>query len=181
MTIEEIIKGCKRNDRKAQSELFHKFKDSLYFVSLKYCRCEVEAEDNLHDAFITIYSKISTFKNSGSFEGWMKRITMFKAIDRYKKKKTYPIKNQEKLPDSAVVVYSETDTKLNTILNAIQQLPDQYRIVFSMYQLDGYSHKEIANHLSISIGTSKSNLHRAKTLLKEKLKELNPKTAKTDV
>lgn len=87
MKIEDIIKRCIKNDRKAQNELFRLYKDSLFFISLKYCRNEADAEDNLHDAFITIFQSIRSYKNKGSFEGWMKRITIFKAIDKYKKNK----------------------------------------------------------------------------------------------
>ncbi|HIB48804.1 MAG TPA: sigma-70 family RNA polymerase sigma factor [Flavobacteriaceae bacterium] len=175
MNLDNLIKACKKNDRAAQSTLFEQYKDTLYFVSLKYSRNEAEAEDNLHDAFMVIFEKISTFKNKGSFEGWMKRITMFKAIDRYKKNKYIPTEFEDNLMEDTSVTESEfTATTLVVLLGYIQQLPDQYRLVFNMYQLDGYTHKEVAHHLGISEGTSKSNYHRAKQLLRQKLTNGQP-------
>lgn len=169
MTQEDLILKCKKNNREAQNDLFQRYKDTLFLLSLKYCRNEVEAEDNLHDAFISIFETIKNYKNKGSFEGWMKRITIYKAIDKYNKKKPLNIEiNNDLLEDTSV----ETETvnlPLDVILNFIQELPDQYRLVFSLYQLDNYTHKEIAAMLSISESTSKSNLHRAKSILKKKI------------
>ncbi|MCG2418221.1 sigma-70 family RNA polymerase sigma factor [Aequorivita sp. F47161] len=179
MKIEELIKLCIKNDRKAQNELFRKYKDTLFFISLKYCRNEVDAEDNLHDAFITIFQKIKTYKNKGSFEGWMKRITIYKAIDKYKVSKPVNIEINNDLLEETVEIEADLKISLNEILQLIQDLPDQYRLVFNLYQMDGFSHKEIASLLNISEGTSKSNYHRAKLILREKIvaikQSLNPK------
>lgn len=179
MKIEELIKQCIKNDRAAQNELFRQYKDSLYFTSLKYCRNEVDAEDNLHDAFITIFQKIKTYKNKGSFEGWMKRITIYKAIDKYKASKPINIEIKDDILEDTVTVEENVNLDLEQLLKLIQDLPDQYRLVFNLYQMDGYSHKEIASVLNISEGTSKSNYHRAKQILREKIMEiyesLNPK------
>lgn len=169
MNLEKIIKGCIKNNAKAQEELYNLYKGVLFVLCLKYCRNEEEAEDNLHNAFIQIFTTISSYKNTGSFEGWMKRITINKAIDSYKKTiQLVPIK--EDLYADTGVTDSETDIAVDQILELVQQLPDQYRLVFSLYELDDYSHKEIAEMLSISESTSKSNLHRAKLILKEKIR-----------
>jgi RNA polymerase sigma factor (sigma-70 family) len=169
LNIESLIKACQKQNRKAQEELYHWYKNTLFVLSLKYCANEVEAEDNLHNAFIEIFTNISKYKDKGSFEGWMKRITINKAIDTYKKKKQlYPIKDD--LAEDTTVEETEVDLPLDYLLQLIQDLPHQYRIVFNLYELDDYSHKEIAELLSISEGTSKSNLHRAKIILKEKIK-----------
>lgn len=179
LDIEELIKQCCKNNRTAQNELFRKYKDTLYFTSLKYCRNEVDAEDNLHDAFITIFQKVKTYKNKGSFEGWMKRITIYKAIDKYKAIKPVNIEIKDDLLEEIIDVEEAESLNLNQILKLIQELPDQYRLVFNLYQMDGFSHKEIASVLKISEGTSKSNYHRAKMILREKIieinKSLNPK------
>lgn len=176
----ELIKACIKNNRTAQNELFRKYKDTLYFTSLKYCRNEADAEDNLHDAFITIFQKLKTYKSQGSFEGWMKRITIFKAIDKYKTKKPLNIEIKEDILEDEVIVEKEENLSLNQLLALIQDLPDQYRLVFNLYQMDGFSHKEIASFLNISEGTSKSNYHRSKLILRDKIitlsKEINPKT-----
>tara|TARA_B100002051_G_C16353304_1_gene447397 strand:+ start:113 stop:598 length:486 start_codon:yes stop_codon:yes gene_type:complete len=160
--------------------LFRKYKDTLYFTSLKYCRNEADAEDNLHDAFITIFQKLKTYKSQGSFEGWMKRITIFKAIDKYKTKKPLNIEIKEDILEDEVIVEKEENLSLDQLLALIQDLPDQYRLVFNLYQMDGFSHKEIASFLNISEGTSKSNYHRSKLILRDKIitlsKEINPKT-----
>lgn len=173
MKIEELIKQCIKNDRAAQNELFRKYKDTLYFTSLKYCRNEADAEDNLHDAFITIFQKIKTFKNTGSFEGWMKRITIYKAIDKYKTKKPLNIEIKDDILEDEITIEDNHNLSLDQLLKLIQELPDQYRLVFNLYQMDGFSHKEIASALNISEGTSKSNYHRSKLILREKIMDLN--------
>lgn len=180
MTQEQLIKGCKKNNRTAQSELFKQYKDVLYFVSLKYSRNAVEAEDNLHDAFMVIFDSIKKFENRGSFEGWMKRITMFKAIDRYRKNKYIPVDVLEETVTEPTQETELSTLSLDTLLQCIQQLPDQYRLVFNLYQLDGYSHKEVARILNISEGTSKSNYHRAKIVLQKSITALiQPEKTKT--
>lgn len=137
-------------------------------LSLKYCRNEAEAEDNLHNAFIEIFTSIGKYKGEGSFEGWMKRITINKAVNSFKKTlQLVPVKDD--LPDDVTVTDEEMSLPADYILALVQQLPDQYRLVFNLYELDDYSHKEIAVMLSISENTSKSNLHRAKAILKEKI------------
>ncbi len=137
-------------------------------MCLKYCANATEAEDNLHNAFIEIFTNIKKFDNKGSFEGWIKRITINKAIDSYKK--TYqlvPIKDD--FEDEVFIQENDLNCSLDEMLMLIQELPAQYRLVFNLYELDDYSHHEIAQMLSISEGTSKSNLHRAKQILKEKI------------
>lgn len=177
MNLNELIASCKKNDRHSQSELFSRYKDVLYLTSLKYCRNEVEAEDNLHDAFVTIFENIKKFNGKGSFEGWMKRITINKAIDKYKEKKPINIAINNDILEDTNVDWDEETISLDTILMCIQELPDQYRLIFNLYQLDDYSHKEIATMLGISEGTSRSNFHRAKLALKETIsvEMANPK------
>lgn len=169
MEIEKLIKQCIKNDRTAQNELFRMYKDSLYFISLKYCRNEADAEDNLHDSFITIFQKIKTYKNKGSFEGWLKRICIYKAIDKYKAVKPINIEINDDILQDEIEVEKDPEVTLDQLLKLIQELPDQYRLVFNLYQMDGFSHKEIAALLSISEGTSKSNYHRAKLILRDKI------------
>lgn len=169
MTQEELIYKCIKNNREAQSELFSRYKDVLYLLSLKYCRNEMEAEDNLHDAFITIFKTIKRYRSKGSFEGWMKRITIYKAIDKYKAKRPINIEFNNDILEDTTIDSEQESLPLDVILNYIQELPDQYRLVFNLFQLDNYSHKEIASLLSISEGTSKSNYFRAKLILRKKI------------
>jgi len=174
LTIENLIKKCAKNDRKAQGELFRRYKDALYLTSLKYCRNQEEAEDNLHDSFLVIFQKIETFKSLGSFEGWMKRITIFKAIDTYKAKKTISVEINDDLLEDVIIDETFCDLPLDDLLQLIQGLPDQYRLIFNLYQLDDYTHKEIARMLGISENTSKSNYHRAKIHLRKKILDTMP-------
>ncbi len=169
MNLDDLIKSCCRQNRKAQEELYQLYKNTLFVVSLKYCKNQTEAEDNLHNAFIEIFTNIKNFKGTGSFEGWMKRITINKAINSYKKSyQLSPINDDYQdynIEEEEIEEYSA-----DYILSLVQELPNQYRLVFCLYELDHYSHNEIAEILSISTGTSKSNLHRAKMILKEKIK-----------
>lgn len=176
MNLEELIIACKKNDREAQNLLYHSYKDTLFLQSLKYSKSIEEAEDNLHDAFVTIFTSIKKYRNEGSFEGWMKRIVINKSIEKYKKRKRLTNGLQEHIlidVEEEVEIPENTNISLNKLLEYIQQLSDQYRLVFNLYQLDGFSHKEIAKMLSISESTSKSNFHRAKISLREKLQNNN--------
>ncbi|ANH60156.1 ECF RNA polymerase sigma factor SigE [Dokdonia donghaensis DSW-1] len=137
---------------------------------MKYCKNRDEAQDNLQDSFVTIFTKINTYKNAGSFEGWMKRIVINKAIDRYKRKPYLEsIDDHQVKEEDTTIDQDDTAIPLQTLLTLVQELPDRYRLVFNLYQLDNYTHKEIAIALNISQGTSKSNLHRAKLILKERI------------
>jgi RNA polymerase sigma-70 factor (ECF subfamily) len=172
LNLDQIIKGCIKQNRKSQEELYRLYYKILFVTSLKYCSSDAEAEDNLHDAFIEIFTKVKSFKGSGSFEGWIKRITINKAINRYRDSSFLtPIKDD--ITQDVFIDENEIDFSIDYILSLIQELPHQYRLVFNLYELDEYSHKEIATMLSISEGTSKSNLHRAKIILKEKITQKN--------
>lgn len=170
MNIKKIIKQCQQNDAKAQAALYELFAGKLYAVSYKYSKNQQEAEDTLHDGFLTILNKIDQFKHKGSFEGWMKRIVMNTALEKYRKDKVFPLIHEE-IEDEVMVDIDEENIDLDTLLTSIQKLPNRYRLVFNLYVLDGYSHKEIATLLEISEGTSKSNLSRAKVILKKELEK----------
>lgn len=154
----------------AQSKVYHLFADKLFGVSLKYSKNYQDAEDNLQDSFLTIFAKMHQFKHKGSFEGWLKRITIHTAIQKYREKAPLQIvKEIANDIEEEEINLENTSFSVDVLLNSIQQLPDRYRLVFNLYVLDEYSHKEIAALLNISVGTSKSNLSRAKKILKEKL------------
>lgn len=150
--------------------MYKQYSSVLFSICLRYSPNYTEAEDNLQDAFMTIFDKIGQFKDKGSFEGWMKRVTVNTVLQKYRRQKVYHIKEEASIeqPDDEDVVI-ESDVPLKYLLKIIQELPDRYRLVFSMYVLDGYSHKEIAEMLGISDGTSKSNLARARGILKTKI------------
>lgn len=171
MDLDKLIQRCKKQKLSAQSQLYQMYKDDLYVLCLKYCKDKEEAQDNLQDAFLEIFSKIKSYKGIGSFEGWMKRITINKAIDKYKGRLELNFEvNNDILEDTVSSTENISSIPLNDILAHIQSLPSQYRLVFTMFELDNYSHKDIAKALEISESTSKSNLHRAKKILQTKIK-----------
>lgn len=168
MSLKQLIKNCKKRDIKSQSEIYQLFAGKLFALCLKYSKTKQEAEDNLQDAFITIFKKIDQFKHIGSFEGWMKRIVINTALQSYREKKVLNLV-EENYPDEVEVEVNESDLSLDFLLKIIQELPERYRMVFNLYVLDGFSHKEIASLMGIAEGTSKSNLSRARLILKEKV------------
>ncbi|MDT0642128.1 RNA polymerase sigma factor [Zunongwangia sp. F363] len=168
MSLKKLIKNCKKQDIKAQEALYRIYADKLFGLCLKYSSNYHEAEDNLQDGFLTIFEKISQYKNKGSFEGWMKRVVINTALQKHRKTKFLQIINENQIEEPEAEVDDERLDQ-NFLLQTVQELPDRYRQVFNLYALDGYSHKEIAEMLEISVGTSKSNLARARNILKEKI------------
>ena len=170
MGLEQLIQKCKKNDTKAQSEIYKLFSSKLFAICLKYSRNHAEAQDILHDAFLVIFKKIAQFKSKGSFEGWLKRIVINTALQRYRKKGVLEIVNEELIEDVKVEIDND-DVNIDFLLKCIQELPDRYRLVFNLYVLDGYSHKEIAKMLNITTGTTKSNLARGRMILRNKIEK----------
>jgi RNA polymerase sigma factor (sigma-70 family) len=168
VVLEKLISECKKNQPKAQEQLYRLFEKKFFGLCLKYSSNYADAQDNLQDGFLIIFRKISQYSGKGSFEGWAKKILINNALQKYK-----GVRFMEVLTDNIPNVDVEIDDEipLDFLMQIIQELPDQYRIVFSLYVLDEYSHKEISEMLSISTGTTKSNLHRARLLLKEKIEK----------
>lgn len=168
MGLEQIIYNCQRNDTAAQEQLYKLLAPKLFGVSLKYSRNYSEAEDNLQDGFILIFEKINKFEFKGSFEGWAKRVIINNILQKYRTEGVFEIIH-ENIPDTPDVEVEEDSVSMDFLVTIIQQLPDRYRLVFNLYVIDDYSHKEIAEMLKITIGTSKSNLARARMILKDKI------------
>ncbi|NNE32408.1 MAG: sigma-70 family RNA polymerase sigma factor [Winogradskyella sp.] len=169
MSLEQLIKNCIKQDAQAQSQLYRQYASKLFSLCLKYSKNYAQAEDNLHDAFLVIFSKIDQYNNKGSFEGWLKRIVINTSLQRYRNDPgVYDIINEGNIEDVTVNIEDES-LSLDFLLSIIQELPDRYRLVFNLYVLDGYSHVEIGELINISTGTSKSNLARARVILKSKI------------
>lgn len=150
--------------------MYQQYADTIFVVCLKYSRNYADAEDTLQDCFITIFDKIHQYNNKGSFEGWLKRIAINTALQKYRIASPLELVTDVKEEENEEGFTIENDCyNVDILLEFVQQLPDQYRLVFNLYVLDSYSHKEIAEALKISEGTSKSNLSRARKILKEKL------------
>ena len=183
MTDNQLIEACKKNSAKARSRLYHLYANKLLGICLRYTKNRYEAEDVLHDAFLKIYTKIDQFTGEGSFEAWLKRIATNTAIqylrDRSKELKTMDIDEY----DGNVV--EETEIELPALSSAqlmelIQRLPNGYRLVFNMYVFEQMSHNDISEQLNISVGTSKSQLSRAKAFLKTEILAITSKMVETE-
>ncbi|UMY66329.1 MULTISPECIES: RNA polymerase sigma factor [unclassified Flavobacterium] len=168
MTLEELIAGCQKNDPKAQEQLYRLFSAKFFGVCLKYSGSYEEAQDNLQDGFLIIFNKIGQYNFKGSFEGWGKRVMINNALQKYRGMRFLEIVS-ENIPEEETVEIDDENISMDFLTTIIQELPERYRLVFSLYVLDGYSHKEIADMLDITTGTTKSNLARARMILKDKI------------
>lgn len=168
MSLEELVNLCKKGDRKSQEQLYRNYSNILFGICLKYSGNKAEAEDNLHDSFMIIFDKIGQYRSEGSFEGWMKRITVNTIWQKYRKREYLNVVS-DNLEEETEVEPLYANIGLQTLLKYIQELPNKYRMTFNMYVLDGYTHKEISAQLGTSTGTSKSNLARARMILKERI------------
>lgn len=179
---DKIIQGCKRGKRKAQAALYDKYAPSMRAVCVRYLGRHPEAEDVLHDSLIRALDKISQFKRKGSLEGWLKRIAMTNSIDYLNKKnkllfdsETQSIElekledSQDETPEDFYLDLSNQEIDKEAVLNIMRELPEGYRSILNLYVIEGLKHKEIASMLGITASTSKSQLSRARKLLKEKV------------
>ncbi len=145
---------------------------------MKYAQNYEDAEDILQDSFILAFNKIEQFKSEGSFEGWIRRITINVALQKYRERKKLQIVRTDSMESEITLELEDEEIDADFLLELIQQLPNQYRLVFNLYVLDHFSHKEIAKMLQISEGTSKSNLSRARSILKQKVTAYQKKQQK---
>ena len=177
--IESLLHECKNNNTQAQEQLYKLLAPKLFAVSLKYSRSYEEAQDNLQESFLIIFDKLKQFKGDGSFEGWAKRLVVNYVLQQYRKQGLFLELVSDNIPNVEDVEIDDESVTMEFLLQIIQELPDRYRLVFNLYVVDGYSHKEIAEMLEITDGTSKSNLARAKMILKEKIQNYNTGFSKT--
>ena len=170
MNIENLLTKCKEQDIAAQETLYRLFSPKFFVICLKYASSYEQAKDCLHDGFIKIYQNITSYKGKGSFEGWMTRIMINNALREYQNKSVFLEIDDNLITDHDIELEIEPESlSLEFLMKLIQELPTQYRLVFCLYALDGYSHKDISETLKISSGTSKSNLARARLKLKENI------------
>ncbi len=168
--LNDIIIGCQKGKASAYRQMYEMFSGKMFAVCIRYCKDRTEAEDCLQEGFIKIFSNIDKFRFKGSFEGWVRRIMVNTVIEIYRKKQPellvdeFPLLTEE----SDDEVYDEV-FKENELMEMIQELPPKYKMVFNLYVLEGFSHAEIADAAGISVGTSKSNLARARQWLKKAL------------
>ncbi|HEC42048.1 MAG TPA: RNA polymerase sigma factor [Bacteroides sp.] len=179
----ELIDGCCRNDRKAQKALYEQYASILLGVCIRYSGRRDEAEDILQDGLVKIYFNVKYFAGKGSFINWMKKIMVNTAITHYHRNlKHHYHQDIEDIRETEIEGTSLTtaDFTKEELSNVIHQLPHGYRMVFNLYAVEGYKHKEIAIMLEIDVNTSKSQYSRAKGLIRKKLKTLKKIAEKAD-
>lgn len=169
-----LINECVSGNPKAQKQLYDKFSGKMMGVCLRYTNSTEEAEDALQEGFVKIFSKIKDFKQEGSFEGWVRRIMVNCSLDSCRKNKKH---NENVTIDKVDFMLTDSVSVIESIaaedlMKLIQTIPYGYRVVFNMFVIEGFSHKEIAEHLGITESTSKSQFLRARSYLKVRVEEL---------
>jgi len=175
----DIIKRCKQGDRKAQESVYNLLAGKMFAVCLRYSANREDARDMLHDGFVTVFTKIGQFQYGGSFEGWVRRIFVNIAMERYRNdarlsivdgvdenSMNYAVHEVEDVDEWGA--YQLTETELLAMVN---ELPPKYKVVFNLYVVDGLSHRDIAVKLGISESASRSNLLRARAILQKKVND----------
>lgn len=167
-----IISDCIAGDQKAMAKLYRMFAPKMFGVCLRYAKDSTEAEDTLQEGFIKVFTNLKFFRDDGSFEGWIRRIMINLSLEKIRKKHLlYPVEDVSVF--DTINISDDVMAKLSAddLMKLIQELPPRYQLVFNLYVVEGMSHEEIASEMSITQGTSKSNLARAREILKKKVQE----------
>lgn len=174
--LQQLVLGCKKREAASQKQLFKLYYGRMLGLCMRYCACRTDAEDVTQEGFIKLFDKIDLYNETGSFEGWMKRLFVNLALDHLRKNKVklLSLDSEDNYYEPSNSV-EEVEDELLTLVGAekliseIQNLTPVYRTVLNLYVYEGYSHNEIAEELGISVGTSKSNLFKAKKNLRKAL------------
>jgi RNA polymerase sigma-70 factor (ECF subfamily) len=170
--IKNIINGCLNGNRRDQELLYRRHAPKLYAVCLQYSGNDEEARDILQEGFIKIFENLTHYKYEGSFEGWMRRIIVNTALERFRSRHNlYRVDDIDQIPEPDAEPDNEDYSGLEAVdlMEIIRELPPKYRMVFNLFAIEGYSHKEISQMVNISEGTSKSNLARARIILQRRV------------
>lgn len=175
--IKDLVKRCKAGERKAQENLYKQFASKMLGVCMRYATDKMEAEDMLQNGFIQVFQKMGDYRGDGSFEGWVRRIMVHCSIAYYRKhhKMLQVVASEGEGTEQSVNAGAIANLDAKDLMKLIQQLSPGYRMVFNLYAIEGYSHKEISEIMGISEGASKSQLSRARTILKEQIIQSNGK------
>jgi RNA polymerase sigma-70 factor (ECF subfamily) len=175
--LKNIIEECVSGNVRAQETLYNMLAPKMFGVCLRYSKDYTEAEDNLQEGFIKVFTYLKNFRHEGSLEGWVRRIMVNASLEKFRKQNVmYPVED--------ISIYDSKNYSNDTIekitadelIELIQELPPRYRMVFNLFVMEGMNHKEIAEMMKISEGTSKSNLARGREILKRKVTELYGET-----
>ena len=170
-----LIEACKEGDSKAQLEIYKRYYKSMYNVSLRILNNTAEAEDVMQESFLSAFQRLETFRGEVSFGAWLKKIVVNRSLDVLKVRKTLiSIDSAQEIEDETAPEenFRQGELSIEKINKAIQELPEGYRIVLTLYLIEGYDHDEISQILGISNATSRTQYHRAKKQLATRLKEL---------
>ena len=174
----EIILACLQNNREAQKLLYKTFAAKMHGICYRFAQKNNQAEDILQEGFIRVFKNLGKFKFQGSFEGWVKRIIINAAIDYIKKYGMHFQEINEETTEQCDIVEDEATSNLSVeyLMELIKSLPDSKRVIFNLYAYEGYSHKEIAEKLNITVSTSKSQYCKARKMLQEQLINIKNKS-----
>lgn len=177
--LHTIVTACLEGNSQAQTQLYRLFASKMYGVCLRYARDTTEAEDILQDGFIKVFQYLANFKNEGSLEGWIRRIMINTALERFRKKNPMYLVSEIHEYDCFLKTEDiESAISAQELLQLVQKLSPGYKMVFNLFAIEGYSHKEIAAQLGISEGTSKSQLARARAVLQGEVVKLHKRALK---
>ena len=171
MTDAQLVNGCRDGNANAQRELFERFAQKMMGVCVRYTDSTEEAEDMLQDGFIKVFAKLDSFRGEGSLEGWLRRIMVNTALENFRRLKEQKQNTEGGVEDLQISNFDNPEDKLGEkdLLNMIKSMPQGYRIIFNLYAIEGYTHKEIGEQLGLSEGTSKSQYARARVYLQKVL------------
>ena len=170
----QIVDGCLEGNRNSQESLYKKYSRKMFAICLRYAKNQETAEDILQDGFIRVFGALNTFRKQGSLEGWIRRIMVNTALEYHRKEvKMYTISEAAEVSSESSDADALSQLSNIEVLELLKSLPLGYRNVFNLYAIEGYNHAEIAEMLQISEGTSKSQLSRARSLLQQKVIQLN--------
>lgn len=171
----ELIKGCLEGKKEVQKQLYQKHASTMLGICLRYFQTREEAEDALQEGFIRVFTNLVSFRNEGSLEGWIKRIMVNTSLNlvRNQMKHQFHMDIEDAEGDLSEEEEITGNISRDEMLRLLQELPNGYRMVFNLYEIEGYSHKEIAEALSVTVSTSKTQLLKARKLLQKKLNNLN--------
>ncbi|MFK7932325.1 MAG: RNA polymerase sigma factor [Saprospiraceae bacterium] len=169
----EFLGACIQGDAQRQKALYDTFSPTMFAICLRYANDYHHAEDILQEGFIKVFKRLNRFRYEGSFEGWLKKIFVHTAIEHYRKSLKFSgLEEVNTLDKHTDAPLAQTDLQAADLIQLVQQLAPGYRTVFNLYAIEGYSHKEISSMLKISVGTSKSQLARARTTLQRRVNQL---------
>jgi RNA polymerase sigma factor (sigma-70 family) len=172
LTEQDLVEQCKQGKRHAQQEIYSRYSRKMFGVCFRYLKNDFDAEEVLVTSFTKIFEKIDKFDGKGSFEGWIRKLTVNEALMYLRKHKKFQVQiDDEHFTNDGKYEHFEGTLEAEDLMKLIEKLPTGYNTVFNLYAIEGYSHKEISEMMGITEGTSKSQLSRARSLLQKYLAE----------